>query len=119
MQNFGALNPLSNLGPALAKQALVQQHSSEDAQKQFVAIFVKEILAQSFAKASSIGSTDNKNNKSMFPDFDSTMYNEMLVEQVGEELINSGAFNVDKLMPSTQSNNWRGIINQAKQSWLM
>ncbi|MFA5875416.1 MAG: hypothetical protein WC901_01855 [Candidatus Margulisiibacteriota bacterium] len=123
MDYFGALNPIQSLGPELARQALQNETTGAagkiEAQKQFVKIFVNEVLKQSLTSMASLApAADDQSNQSIFPSFDNSVYNEMLVEAVGNELIDSGAFKIDQFIPNTQSANWREVVTRAKQSWL-
>lgn len=116
MYDLSALNPLASMGPVLAREALKESNYSQDADRQFVKLFVTEVLKQSLANVASIGDVDNK--KSLFPSYNSTVYNDLMIEKVGEELIDSGAFEIDQFMPNTNSANWKNIVNQARQEWL-
>lgn len=123
MDYFGALNPIQNLGPVLARQALQGETTGAagrlEAQKQFVKVFVNEVLKQSLSGLASLAPDSGEQSaQSIFPSFDNSAYNELLIEAVGNELIDSGAFKIDQFIPNTQSANWKEVVNRAKQAWL-
>jgi hypothetical protein len=115
MDYFGALNPVQNLNPMLMRQAL----QNNEPTKQFAKVFVNEVLKQSLSNMASLApNSDEQSTQSIFPSFDNSAYSELLLEAVGNELIDSGAFKIDQFIPNTQSANWREIASRAKQAWL-
>ena len=116
MYDLSALNPMSGMSSVLARDALKGSQSDMSADQQFAKMFVTEVLKQSFAKISSLGKVDN--NKSLFPSYDNTALSDLMVEQMSEELLDSGAFKIDQLMPKKNTAQWKNIVSQAKQEWL-
>jgi Rod binding domain-containing protein len=107
----------------LANDALKIAAQGAGADKQFAKMFVAEVLKQSFANMSGFGLKENE--QSLFPGFDPSLYSALLVDKLSEELIKSGSFKLEQLMPALQNTpaevqgeNWQQVISQSRQAWL-
>ena len=117
MFDYGSLNPLAKLGPELAKQSLAKTNQTGEVDKQFVKMFVNEVLKETFKSASSIGQLQSGQNQ-MLSGMDPSMFSEVIAEELGEELIASGAFNVNQVLAGSNSAEWKQIIAESRRAWL-
>lgn len=99
-----SVNPYLNVLPDLQNQAdLRQPGSAKDVKREFMALFLKELLRNSFgAEGTGFDSLLEKEDDAFgaAPGY----YNDALIQKITDELIDSGAFGFDELFPSYVKN---------------